>query len=175
MYEIQIVVEGKWKPLHPPDGKPYRYKSEEEARHILEMCYPDQMREFRLGGPEFGRVVKVGIMNVEELAAVLGWSPSDIGTYPLSGTKCSILLAHNDKGISLAAYCAGVDANIKPTFLEWGFTSSKFWRSVQETDDEGVALWNRTHGCSSCGDEDNTGYVPVNNDCTECKGDGNVA
>jgi len=47
MWEIQIFVDYKqgWKALRPTDGKPYEFKTKEEAIHMANICYPDSLGE----------------------------------------------------------------------------------------------------------------------------------
>ena len=41
------------------DRPPYEYGTREEAESMLRICYPDQLRDQRLGGEETVRVVEV--------------------------------------------------------------------------------------------------------------------
>jgi hypothetical protein len=34
--------------VHPTGGPPYRYDTEEEAKAVMRMCYPEQLRDDRL-------------------------------------------------------------------------------------------------------------------------------
>jgi len=62
-YEMRILIgpEGKeeWKATHPSRGEPYRYDTKDEARRMLAICYPDQLREERLSGTPFSKIVEV--------------------------------------------------------------------------------------------------------------------
>jgi len=63
-WQFQINVGHKdppnWVSVGPTGKEPYNYDTEEEAQYMLELCYPDQCREDRLGGhPKWGRVVEV--------------------------------------------------------------------------------------------------------------------
>jgi hypothetical protein len=44
--------------LRPAGGQPYRYPTKQEAEHMRRLCYPDQVREERLGGDPVTRVVE---------------------------------------------------------------------------------------------------------------------
>jgi len=46
----------KWAAIGPSGGKRYEYATEDEARRMLGICYPDQLREERLGGAQRVRV-----------------------------------------------------------------------------------------------------------------------
>ncbi len=57
-YMMQVKLNGQmWVSVCPTDGKPYQYDTEEKAREMLEICYPDQCREARLGADPMVRVV----------------------------------------------------------------------------------------------------------------------
>jgi len=46
--------EKRWIPVAPASGgKPYEYATRQQAEHMLHICYPDQLREDRLGGLTF--------------------------------------------------------------------------------------------------------------------------
>jgi hypothetical protein len=59
MFEMQFYFENRrtgkreWKSIAPTRGIPYRYKTEAEARKMLDMCYPTEL-------PEHKRVIRVG-------------------------------------------------------------------------------------------------------------------
>ena len=55
-FYMEVKVGGKWFAVAPTDGKRYEYDTPEKARAMLEVCYPDQCREKRLGGPIVVRV-----------------------------------------------------------------------------------------------------------------------
>lgn len=50
-----------WRSIHGSDPtKPYEYDTEEEAEHMLNVCYPDQCRLDRLDGERtLTRVIEV--------------------------------------------------------------------------------------------------------------------
>ena len=53
MYEIEIECwNGElggmaWRKIHQTGKPPYRFETEEEARRMLNMCYPDMMSEHK--------------------------------------------------------------------------------------------------------------------------------
>jgi len=53
MYEIEIECSNgelgrmEWRKVHPTGGQPYRFETEDEARRMLNMCYPDMMSEHK--------------------------------------------------------------------------------------------------------------------------------
>jgi hypothetical protein len=62
-FEIQIRSEAtndEWCSVRPSGGKPpYRYPTRGQARNMMRICYPDQVREVRLGGEPSVRIVEV--------------------------------------------------------------------------------------------------------------------
>jgi hypothetical protein len=58
MYRIQVRIGTQWQDLRPAGGQPYRYPTKQEAEHMRRLCYPDQVREERLGGDPVTRVVE---------------------------------------------------------------------------------------------------------------------
>lgn len=58
MYYMQVKVAGEWVLIAPTNGQPYKYGTKAEAERMLGICYPDQIREHRLGGQQVVRVVE---------------------------------------------------------------------------------------------------------------------
>ena len=55
MFGVQLHLDGEWQWIHPvaryPEKpKPYTFPTEEAAESCMRMCYPDQVRQQRLGG-----------------------------------------------------------------------------------------------------------------------------
>lgn len=41
-YEMQIKIDDKWKSIRPTRShSPYQYDSEDEAKNMLNLCYPN--------------------------------------------------------------------------------------------------------------------------------------
>lgn len=59
--EIKNSRTGEWEPMRPSGGERYKYDTEGDANHMAEVCYPDQMREARLGGVQLVRVRQDGV------------------------------------------------------------------------------------------------------------------
>lgn len=59
MWIMEVLVKGEWRAVRPTGGDPYKYETKEEAEDMLRMCYPDQVREIRLGGDPEVRVREV--------------------------------------------------------------------------------------------------------------------
>ena len=58
MYYMQVNVAGNWVLIAPTNGQPYKFGAKAEAERMLRICYPDQIRAHRLGGPQVVRVVE---------------------------------------------------------------------------------------------------------------------
>lgn len=91
-------------------------------------------------------------------------------------TSCGICfgLTEEGSGISMAGYCEGIDHRPYDDHnLQFPFTMEEFWKAAEMADRDGCELWDLTHGCEDCGLEDpETGYTPINPDCSSCGGEG---
>lgn len=56
VWVMEVKTLKGWEAVRPTGGKPYEYATRAEAARMLSVCYPDQLREQRLGGPEVVRV-----------------------------------------------------------------------------------------------------------------------
>uniref|UniRef100_A0A6H1ZV49 Uncharacterized protein n=1 Tax=viral metagenome TaxID=1070528 RepID=A0A6H1ZV49_9ZZZZ len=67
-WEMQVLVDGEWRSVKPGgSSEPYRYPDKESAARMLRICYPDQLREARLGGEPTVRLIGVEApANMEE-------------------------------------------------------------------------------------------------------------
>jgi len=63
-------------------------------------------------------------------------------------TDCGIYFhsVSEDGPIILAGRCLGVAGHCSPHELSYPFSSDDFWRIVNDADNDGVELWNDTHG-----------------------------
>jgi hypothetical protein len=59
-WEMQVKVGDEWRSVRPTGSEdPYRYPDKESAAKMLRICYPDQLREARLGGDPVVRLKEV--------------------------------------------------------------------------------------------------------------------
>jgi hypothetical protein len=69
-YVMQVKVGEEWKDIRPSyeTSPPYRYKTQQAAVRMLEICYPDQCREQRLSGvhPPYVEGALVRVMESSE-------------------------------------------------------------------------------------------------------------
>lgn len=56
---VQIKKDGQWLWVRTSNGVRYEYRTAAEAATRMEMCYPDQVREQRLGEHLKVRVAKI--------------------------------------------------------------------------------------------------------------------
>lgn len=57
MWVMELRIDGAWKPIQGVDMRyPYYFKTKAEAERMLRICYPDQVRDARLG---FDSIVRV--------------------------------------------------------------------------------------------------------------------
>ena len=93
-------------------------------------------------------------------------------------TSCGICFhAVNDcenRVVSVAGYCEGVDIDCDSHELKFPFSADEFWKAVDNADNDGINLWNDTHGCEHCYDglEGEYGYTPIQPNCNHCYGEG---
>lgn len=59
MYGFQININGDWLWVGTSSGNRYEYATEREAYDMMSMCYPDRLREQRLGGTTKVRVQQI--------------------------------------------------------------------------------------------------------------------
>ena len=94
--------------------------------------------------------------------------------YCFKYTQCGCSLEIDGTGVHVSGYVDGVDWEMPVHTLKWGeFAKKDFNMAVSRADEQGVDTWNDTHGCADCGGEDpDTGYVPINEFCGSCDGEG---
>lgn len=59
MFGFQVKINGQWLWVCTSSGSRYEYETEDKAQQRMEMCYPDQIREARLGGEQKVRVKEI--------------------------------------------------------------------------------------------------------------------
>jgi len=57
-WKIQVCVNKRWKDVHAPGELAYLFESQKLAEDMMNLCYPDQVREEKLGGNQTVRVVE---------------------------------------------------------------------------------------------------------------------
>ncbi len=114
------------------------------------------------------------INDERDLAEWLGVDePQSIARALYKATRCGIGYYATDTYVTVSGYCEGVEAECPSYALLYPFPAEEFDRACQSADQDGCDLWNETHGCDDCADEDPmTGYRPVNPQCPSCNGDG---
>ena len=71
IYIIHILTANGWVPLAQSGRAPYVFDSIRDAWRMADICYPDQCREMRLGGPEQVRVTRLSPDRFRELFLAL--------------------------------------------------------------------------------------------------------
>lgn len=92
---------------------------------------------------------------------------SGLPTSPLD----DLLKTQQITGFSATGYCEGVDCDFDPRICEGKVTQADIWGACDAAEQDGLNVWNDTHGCESCGPEQD-GYRPINPHCATCHGDG---
>lgn len=65
--------------------------------------------------------------------------------YIFKYTECGCTFDANDRGVSVAGYAEGSDAELPRHILSWGFTIEQFNEALNEADAEGVEEWERAN------------------------------
>jgi len=90
-------------------------------------------------------------------------------------TTCGISFysPESKREVHLSGYCEGTDRECQTYVLTFPFGKDDFWAAVEAAEKDGCALWDETHGCEECGEEeDENGNRAVNKKCKNCGGDG---
>lgn len=66
----------------------------------------------------------------------------------------------------------GIDAEVMPEEVSLPCTPDDLTRAVEVVEAEAQRLWDETHGCENCGEENETGYRRVDSECSSCGGTG---
>jgi hypothetical protein len=84
------------------------------------------------------------IKNLNDVAAEVSAAhdtPESIAKRLFKDTRCGIGFTGHDRGISVAGYAEGTDAECPSHELDFPFTSEEFWAAVETADDEGCEMW----------------------------------
>jgi len=117
------------------------------------------------------------IKNLNDLLKVVGVdSKGELERVIYKYTDCGAWVAtDNAEEVRLGSIVEGVDYVTREHCLTYPFTRDKFWRALEAIEEEAEQIWDDTHGCEDCGEEDpESGYTPINPDCKSCGGDGIV-
>lgn len=87
-------------------------------------------------------------------------------------TTCGISFWTDGTEIVLCGYCEGTDWDLPGHVLTYPFTEAELWAAVAAADKDGCDAWDESHGCDSCGTENEYGVIPINPGCPSCKGEG---
>ena len=91
------------------------------------------------------------------------------------GTECGAFIVSEAGQVVVGSIVEGVDRETENHILVYPFTLSDFWSALEEVELEAEEIWNATHGCDDCGEEDPwTGSVAINPECKTCEGEGVV-
>jgi hypothetical protein len=91
------------------------------------------------------------------------------------GTTCGAYVVSEAGQVVVGSIVEGVDYGTEYHILVYPFTLSDFWEALEKVELEAEEIWNDTHGCDDCGEEDPwTGSVAINPECKTCEGEGVV-
>lgn len=91
------------------------------------------------------------------------------------GTDCGAWIDCTLTGVKMGSIVEGVDWGTETHTLKYPFTKDVFWAELTKIEEEVNEIWEETHGCEDCGEEDEeTGYIHINPNCPTCKGKGTI-
>ena len=91
-----------------------------------------------------GNSVHDVILNLADVAYELGCAFDDEGEIAKAiykGTDCGCVFDCDTKGITVAGYAEGADAECPSHRLDYPFSPHDFWTTLEEADAEGVQMW----------------------------------
>ena len=98
---------------------------------------------------------------------------SDVEKATYKYTTCGAWITQSSDGITIGSIVEGCDEGTSVYTLDYPFEIDLFWDSLDKVDKEAEKIWNDTHGCADCGEENpETGYTAINFQCKTCEGEG---
>ena len=100
---------------------------------------------------------------------------SDVEKATYKYTTCGAWITQSTDGIKIGSIVEGCDQGTLIYILDYPFEIDLFWDSLDKVDKEAEKIWNETHGCDDCGEENpETGYTAINYQCKTCNGEGTI-
>ena len=98
---------------------------------------------------------------------------SDVEKATYKYTTCGAWIAQSSDGVTIGSIVEGCDEGTSVYTLDYPFEIDLFWDSLDKVDKQAEEIWNDTHGCADCGEENpETGYTAINFQCKTCEGEG---
>ena len=98
---------------------------------------------------------------------------SDVEKATYKYTTCGAWITQSVDGIKFGSIIEGCDQETQVYTLDYPFEIDPFWDGLDKVDKQAEGMWNATHGCDDCGEENpDTGYTAINFGCKTCKGEG---
>ena len=98
---------------------------------------------------------------------------SDVEKATYKYTTCGAWITQSSDGIKIGSIVEGCDQGTLIYILDYPFEIDLFWDSLDKVDKEAEKIWDETHGCDDCGEENpETGYTAINYQCKTCNGEG---
>lgn len=89
-------------------------------------------------------------------------------------TSCGAWVAFEDGCVKVGSIVEGVDQTTETHTLVYPFTDHDWDMALEAVEKEADEIWNATHGCEACGEEDEFGNRPINPNCPVCGGEGTI-
>ena len=98
---------------------------------------------------------------------------SDVEKATYKYTTCGAWITQSSDGIKIGSIIEGCDQGTLIYILDYPFEIDLFWDSLDKVDKEAEKIWDETHGCADCGEENpETGHTAINYQCKTCNGEG---
>jgi hypothetical protein len=122
--------------------------------------------------------MKPVVNNLKEFLEARGcWEKdfSDVEKATYKYTTCGAWITQSSDGIKIGSIVEGCDQGTSEYTLDYPFEIDLFWDSLDKVDKEAEKIWDETHGCDDCGEENpETGYTAINYQCKTCNGEGAI-
>ena len=115
------------------------------------------------------------VNNLKEFLEARGLGESDMDAVSKNSfryTNYGVWVDEDGKKVRVGCIIEGVSAVTETHELKYPFEIDAFWETLQEVDQEAGAIWDDTHGCPSCGEENEDGNIAINSECKSCDGEG---
>ena len=115
------------------------------------------------------------VNNLKEFLEARGLGESDMDAVSKNSfryTNYGVWVDEDGKKVRVGCIIEGVSAVTETHELKYPFEIDAFWETLQEVAQEAGAIWDDTHGCPSCGEENEDGNIAINSECKSCYGEG---
>lgn len=117
----------------------------------------------------------MNITNADDLCKYVGVESTDVLKRAVyKAIACGPWVVFEDGCVKVGSIVEGVDQTTETHTLTYPFDSNAWDMALEAVEKEADEIWHETHGCESCGSEDEFGHRPINPDCPMCHGNGTI-